>query len=140
MTVRVVLVGVAALVLAGCGTSTPPPATSSLNVSAMAAAEAAAAEAKMPSNTPTPQPAVIPRPDASQSAQLLSALGAVDPGLNRDRSVGRARNVCQDILGGMDHAQVLSRAEYRFEGGTVPSLSPDQVERILVVITTTFCK
>lgn len=82
---------------------------------------------------------VIPSPDASQSIQLLNALGAVDPGLNRDRSINRARNTCQDIQAGSTHDQIASRTKYRFEGGTVLSLSAAQVEQIITAITTSFC-
>ena len=90
--------------------------------------------------TTTEAPVVFPSPNASQSATLLNALGAIEPGLNRDRSIDRSRNSCKDIKDGISHAQVVSRTKYRFEGGTVPNLSDRQVEQIIVAITSSFCR
>lgn len=82
----------------------------------------------------------VPSPSAEQSVQLLATLGGIDEGLNNDRSIGRARNVCSDILAGeFDDATITDRAKTRFEGGTVPSLSADQMAKIINTVRTTFC-
>ena len=48
----------------------------------------------------------IPAPDATQSAALLSDLGAIDSRMDHERSIDRARNMCDAML-----------AEARGEGG-----------------------
>lgn len=50
---------------------------------------------------------LIPKPDETQAVDLLAALSAIDPDLDRDVSITRARDMCTSIL-----------AEARGEGGT----------------------
>lgn len=97
-----------------------------------------------PAERPNPKPSKptgIPSPDAAQTATLIRALRAVDPGLaaKEDRAVGRARNVCLDLKGGKDAATVQNNAKARFEGGTVPSLTDDQAAGIVTAVKTSFC-
>ena len=70
----------------------------------------------VPSGTPvvTPSPVAsndfvspIPKPSDEQAAELLVALGDIEENLGRDKSIDRARNMCESIL-----------AEARGEGGT----------------------
>ncbi|MEV0445481.1 DUF732 domain-containing protein [Streptomyces spectabilis] len=106
------------------------------------ATESAKKEAK-PEDKPS-KPAAgggIPSPDPAQTAALIRALSAVDPGLTakEDRAVDRARNVCLDIKGGKDAKTVQSNARARFEGGTVPTLTDDQAARIVTAVKSSFC-
>ncbi|MFF1377522.1 hypothetical protein [Streptomyces sp. NPDC058308] len=103
-------------------------------------ATAAAKPADKPSPKPS-KPSGIPSPDAGQTAALIRALRAVDPGLvvKEDRAVDRARNVCLDVQGGKEAATVQSNAKARFEGGTVPHLSDDQAADIVTAVKSSFC-
>ncbi|MGW1839840.1 DUF732 domain-containing protein [Streptomyces sp. NPDC002067] len=97
-----------------------------------------------PSETPSPtasKPGSIPSPDAAQTAALIRALRAVDPGLvaKEDRAVDRARNVCLDVHQGKDADTVQGNAKARFEGGTVPSLTDDQAADIVTAVKSSFC-
>ncbi|WJV49181.1 DUF732 domain-containing protein [Streptomyces flavofungini] len=83
----------------------------------------------------------IPSPDPAQTARLIRALSAIEPGLvaKEDRAVSRARNVCSDIKGGKGAATVRANAKYRYEGGTVPSLTDDQAADIVTAVKSSFC-
>ncbi|MFJ3420850.1 hypothetical protein ACIPN8_31420 [Streptomyces sp. NPDC086082] len=97
-------------------------------------------DAKSSSTTPKPSSAV-PSPDAAQTAALIRALTAIDPGLTakEDRAVDRSRNVCSDVKGGKDAVTVQNNAKARFEGGTVPSLTDDQTVNIVTAVKSSFC-
>ncbi|MFB6535085.1 DUF732 domain-containing protein [Streptomyces noursei] len=106
-------------------------------------ATATASPAERPPTEPSKAPSVggVPSPDPAQTAALIRALRAVDPGLvaKEDRAVDRARNVCSDIKGGKDSATVQRNAQARFEGGTVPSLTDDQAANIVAAVKASFC-
>lgn len=97
-------------------------------------------DAKPSTSAPEPSSA-IPSPDAAQTAALIRALNAIDPGLaaKEDRAVDRSRNVCLDVKGGKDAGTVQSNAKARFEGGTVPSLTDDQAADIVTAVKSSFC-
>ena len=138
---------VAVGVLAGCGGVSPPPAPvpsvfdeSTPLPSAVTFPNAPAPAAPVPLQQSTViAEAAVPSPDEAQQADLLTQLGAVDAGLLARRSIDRSRNVCQDILAGVDHGQLVNRARLRFEGGSVPKLDDGQVEQIVSIIQVTFC-
>lgn len=91
--------------------------------------------------TPTPDEtetvSLIPAPDEAQAADLLVALGAIDPSLDRDVSISRARNMCESILaeardeGGNFTLEELVRLRFT---GVDPPLDDDQVAAILDLI------
>ncbi|MEU1128711.1 DUF732 domain-containing protein [Streptomyces sp. NPDC005900] len=98
---------------------------------------------KVPDEKPS-KPAAssgIPSPDPAQTARLIRALRAVEPGLvvKESRAVDRARNVCSDLKSGKDAAAVQKNAELRYEGGTVPSLTDDQAADIVTAVQSSFC-
>ncbi|MER5885354.1 hypothetical protein ABT160_16115 [Streptomyces sp. NPDC001941] len=103
----------------------------------------AAKPAAKPSEAPPKAPAAndVPSPDAGQTAALVRALTAVDPGLTakEDRAVRRAENVCSDIKAKKDPATVQKNAKLRYEGGTVPSLSDKQAADIVTAVKSSFC-
>lgn len=102
-----------AISLAGCSSASPAPAVT----------------------TVPPVASTIPKPSAAQESSLLAELGKIHPALNHERSVGRASNVCQDILGGeQSEASILDRAKQRFEGGSTGPLTQDQASSIVAVI------
>ncbi|WP_033284034.1 DUF732 domain-containing protein [Streptomyces sp. NRRL F-525] len=106
------------------------------------ATASATAEAKPSATATASKPSsVVPSPDVAQTAALIRALSAVDPGLTakEDRAVDRSRNVCSDIKGGKDTATVRSNAKARFEGGTVPSLTDGQAANIVTAVQSAFC-
>lgn len=109
----------AVLLLAGCAGSSEP---------------AAAPSSAAPSTSSS-----IPSPNAAQTVQLLAALRKVDAGLDDERSIGRARNVCLDIRGGVDSATLTANAVARFEGGSAPSLSPADGRAIVAAVRSSFC-
>lgn len=86
-------------------------------------------------------PAPVPSPDQAQTAALVAALRAVDPGLvtKEDRAVSRAREVCSDAREGKDPATVQRNAQSRFQGGSVASLTDDQAGQIVTAVKTSFC-
>ncbi|WP_405817282.1 hypothetical protein OG241_22415 [Streptomyces sp. NBC_01390] len=104
------------------------------------ATASATQDAKPSTSTPEPSSA-IPSPDAAQTATLIRALNAIDPGLaaKEERAVNRSRNVCLDVKGGKEAATVQSNAKARFEGGTVPSLTDDQAADIVTAVKSSFC-
>ncbi|MCF3119716.1 hypothetical protein IPZ68_08330 [Streptomyces arenae] len=106
------------------------------------ATESAKKETK-PEGKPS-QPAAdsgIPSPDPAQTARLIRALSAIDPGLTakEDRAVSRARDVCLDIKADKPTAAVQGNAKSRYEGGTVPSLTDDQAADIVTAVESSFC-
>lgn len=70
------------------------------------------------STTPAADRAVsgVPEPDGEQAGKLLAALGRIDPALNHERSIGRARNTCLDLLGDDPRDDVIERTRQRFDG------------------------
>lgn len=86
------------------------------------------------SATPTSEPAAagVPSPDAGQAEQLLAALRDIDPALDHERSISRARDTCQTILAGEDRAKVLSMAHARFDG--TASISSGDARKIVALI------
>ncbi|MEU1018517.1 DUF732 domain-containing protein [Streptomyces sp. NPDC005898] len=98
---------------------------------------------KVPDEKPS-KPAAssgIPSPDPAQTARLIRALRAVEPGLvvKESRAVDRARNVCSDLKSGKDAATVQKNAKLRYEGGTVPSLTDGQAADIVTAVKSSFC-
>lgn len=122
---RAVVVGIVLLALAGCSGSdvvVEDPVTD----------EMTAGEAAGRTPIPTPAPEV--------AGQLLIELAQIDEGLRHDRSIDRARGTCSEILNdGLAGDELLTRVELRFEGGTVPELSPEQVARVLEVVERLVC-
>ncbi|MEU7584462.1 DUF732 domain-containing protein [Streptomyces sp. NPDC041068] len=103
-----------------------------------------ATAAAKPTDKPSkeaPKPSGIPSPDTAQTAALIRALGAIEPGLvvKEDRAVDRARNVCSDIKADKPAATVQSNAKARYEGGTVPSLTDKQASDIVTAVKSSFC-
>ncbi|MBZ4319567.1 DUF732 domain-containing protein [Streptomyces huiliensis] len=83
----------------------------------------------------------IPRPDAQQTARLVAALREVHPGLvvKEERAVSRARDVCLDITQAKDPATVRGNARKRYEGGSEPTLTDDQADKIVKAVESSFC-
>lgn len=83
-----------------------------------------------------------PSPNASQTRELITALGAIDKGLvvNEDRAIRRSENVCRDVKDGKDTKALNKNAELRFEGGNVPDLSEEQAAQIVDAVKASFCK
>lgn len=86
-------------------------------------------------------PTAVPSPDAAQTQKLIEGLRAIDPGLvaKESRAVNRAQNTCMTILAGDPDDKVHSMTKARFEGGTVPSLTDEQVTKIIETVKTSFC-
>ncbi|TFC92027.1 MULTISPECIES: hypothetical protein [Cryobacterium] len=147
MKLRAVAITATVLLLAGC--SAEP---SEIAVDTTATAAPTPTISPTPTWSPTPWPTDIPSvveapaaaatpADASDAsyddAVFLAALGTIDPGLARERSLGRAANVCLDIEDGKDSTTIILNMEARFEGGTVPNLSGGQLASLLSLIKTT---
>lgn len=102
------------------------------------------------SPTPEPQPSTsasaekpvsgIPSPDAEETGQLLDALALVDPALDHERSISRARDTCQQILAGGDEAKVLSSARQRFDGGSASVSDADAAVIVQTIKDSDWCK
>lgn len=58
----------------------------------------------------------IPKPDEQQTDALLAGLRRIDPGLDHERSIDRARNACWSLLQGGSRAQVVKSTQARFDG------------------------
>lgn len=89
------------------------------------------AEALSGSGSESAEPA-FPAPSEEQAAALLDALSRIDPALDHERSIGRARNVCLDLLGGSPRAAVVERTRRRFTGSVEVSLA--DAERIVRLV------
>jgi hypothetical protein len=101
--------------------------------------------------TPKPTPTrtsspVAPSPTAQpvesdvmhyEDELFLTALGTIREGLNHERSLNRAENMCTDIAAGMDEAGLLGRVVSRFEGGSAPDISDYEAAAILELVRTT---
>ncbi|MGX8904755.1 DUF732 domain-containing protein [Streptomyces netropsis] len=98
-----------------------------------------------PADKPTPEAlkpsSGIPSPDPAQTAKLIAALRAVDPGLvaKETRAVSRARDVCADLKQHKGESTVRKNARARYEGGTVPTLTDDQAAQIVTAVQASFC-
>lgn len=85
------------------------------------------------------------RPNAVQEQALLAQLGAVDENFGKakyaDRYVGRAVSLCDYIRDNPDATpdMVRTRAIAEFKGGTVPNISTEQGDQLVVATTSTFC-
>lgn len=90
-------------------------------------------------SAPEPQPeqvrpvSGIPSPDADQTRELLDALRRIDPGLDHERSISRARDTCQALLSGQDRGKVVAAARARFDGGSA-SVSVADARRIVKMV------
>jgi hypothetical protein len=93
-----------------------------------------------PTEAPT-QSAVVHTGDltAAEATALLAGLEVIDPGLNHERSIRRAERICDEIKNPQSSDGLNAYVEAEFEGGTVPELSPDQVEAIVSVVHLAFC-
>lgn len=89
------------------------------------------AEALSGSGSALSEPA-FPAPSEEQAAALLAGLRRIDPALDHERSIGRARNVCLDLLGGSPRAAVVERTRRRFTGSA--SVSSADAEAIVELI------
>ncbi|MFI6814437.1 hypothetical protein ACIBG7_18645 [Nonomuraea sp. NPDC050328] len=58
----------------------------------------------------------VPQPDDAQARELRAALGEIDPALDHERSISRARDTCQQILAGMERTRVAAAVQKRFSG------------------------
>ncbi|QDQ12444.1 DUF732 domain-containing protein [Streptomyces spectabilis] len=135
-----IIVGVAVLVLGWIvSLFQDEPDKAEADAKPKPSATAAAKPADKPSEAA--KPASVPSPDAAQTAALIRALGAIEPGLvtKEDRAVDRARNVCSDIKAKKDDATVQKNARSRYEGGTVPSLTDKQAADIVTAVRSSFC-
>jgi len=92
-----------------------------------------------PSVAPSVQ-STIPRPNSAQAAQLLAQLGRIHPGLAHERSVGRARNVCLDLLRGNPREEIVERARLRFDGGTAAVSRSDARRIVRLVARAPWCR
>lgn len=129
------------IALAGCGSgstatpaSTPATSTSSAPSSSTAPVNAAPA---------APAPTVIPSPDASETAKLVSDLGAIDPSLADKKAVSRARNVCQKSAPGeYPNADGLSNyVQQEFQDGDTPTVSASTADAIIAAVkASSWCK
>lgn len=92
-----------------------------------------------PSATATPSPSTsyvfaeaVPKPNADQAEVLLRGLREIDPGLDRARSIDRARNTCWSILEGLSRAQVVKSTRLRFDGAT--RVTSSDAEKIVKLV------
>lgn len=135
-------------------TSASPPASSSTvaqTTEEAAASTSQAAQATGPVVVSTlPNGALLSaagvlRPSAVQETALLAQLGAVNPIFAQakyaDRYVGRAVDLCDYIRKNPDATpdMVRTRAIATFTGGTVPNISTEQGDQLVVATTSTFC-
>lgn len=89
------------------------------------------AEALDGSGSESTEPA-FPAPSEEQAAALLAGLRRIDPALDHERSIGRARNVCVDLLGGDPREEIVERTRRRFTGSVEVSLA--DAERIVRLV------
>ncbi|MGW6498556.1 hypothetical protein [Nonomuraea angiospora] len=82
----------------------------------------------------------VPSPDAGQSAKLLAALAEIDPALEHERSISRARDTCQTLLSGEDRAKVVDMARQRFDGGSASVSAADAEKIVKLVEDSGWCK
>lgn len=82
----------------------------------------------------------IPTPDAQQTEDLLYGLRRIHPDLDRARSISRARNICDDLLKGIERDQVVDRARRRFEGGGVTLSRADGAAIVELVESGGWCR
>lgn len=100
-------------------------------VAVVAAVALILAEALDGSGSESAEPA-FPAPSEEQAAVLLDALSRIDPALDHERSIGRARNVCVDLLGGDPREEIVERTRRRFTGSVEVSLA--DAERIVRLV------
>lgn len=135
--------------------SASTPTTPETSTAAQTTEEAAATSPEAPATGPVvvstlPNGALLSsmgtlRPNAVQEQALLAQLGAVDSNFAKakyaDRYVGRAVNLCDYIRDNPDATpdMVRTRAIAEFTGGTVPNISTEQGDQLVVAVTGTFC-
>lgn len=80
--------------------------------------------------------AVIATPtlDGQYADELLERLGAINPHLNHQRSIGRARSTLLDIRQGKDEATLVRNTRMRFSNGTTVDLDDNQATQVLDTI------
>lgn len=97
-------------------------------------------------SAPEPQPeqvrpvSGIPSPDAGQTRELLDALRRIDPGLDHERSISRARDTCQALLSGQDRGKVVAAARARFDGGSASVSVADARKIVKLVESSGWCR
>lgn len=80
----------------------------------------------------------VPQLDEEQRAELQAALARIHPGLDHRRSVLRARSVVSDMIQGREEADIRRGLLARYLGPSVPELSEQQVEAMLIAIRRAF--
>lgn len=101
---------------------------------------ASAAPSASPSASASRFASGIPTPDAQQTEDLLYGLRRIHPDLDRARSISRARNICDDLLKGIERDRAAARAKYRFEGGGVTLSRADGAAIVELVESGGWCR
>lgn len=79
------------------------------------------------------QAATIPSPDPAQTSNLLAGLRKIDPELDHERSIGRARDTCLKLLAGnQTRSAVVKATQQRFDGAASVSLA--DARRIVALV------
>ncbi|MFA5898132.1 MAG: DUF732 domain-containing protein [Hyphomicrobium sp.] len=134
MRTRILASLVSVILLAGCGSAPEPEPTIELAQPQPVTPSPATVEPVEESNELVSEVSSDGFSDeAVREAMFLATMTEIDRGLtvNPDRALGRADNICLDIEQGRDEAQILANAEARYEGGTVPDVTPEQAQLIV---------
>ncbi|MEZ0163952.1 hypothetical protein AB2L27_04130 [Kineococcus sp. LSe6-4] len=92
--------------------------------------------------TDEPSPTVVTAsPDADQTSELISRLGAIAPDLaeNRDRTVLAATELCTYVVRGADDTALSSNASLVFADDGGPQLTDEQSRDAVEAVRDTFC-
>lgn len=104
---------IGALLLAGCSATAAAPAGQDRRGDAQALA--------------------IPSPDPAQTSNLLAGLRKIDPELDHERSIGRARDTCLKLLAGdQKRSAVVEATRQRFDG--TASVSVADARKIVALV------
>lgn len=78
--------------------------------------------------------ASLPDLDPAEQDALLAALAKINPGLQDDQAVDKARRLCGRLLGQSSEDQLIAAAKAEFSSARVQNVPDEDARRILSVI------